>query len=34
MALPDLPSDWEEGHNWITQLSGGWHVVPSWGSEG
>ena len=34
MALPDLPSTWEEGYNWMEQLSGGWYVVPSWGSAG
>ena len=33
--LPKLPrSIWDHGYDWIGALSGGWYVVPSWGSRG
>ena len=36
MALPELPprSSYDDGYDWMGQLSNGWYEVPSWGSEG
>lgn len=34
MTLPPLPQDTEGGWDWIGKLTGGWYVVPVWGSYG
>jgi hypothetical protein len=34
MTLPRLPVIYDDGYDFMEQLSGGWYVVPAWGSDG
>jgi hypothetical protein len=33
-TVPPLPLGADEGYEWMSRLSGGWHAVPAWGRDG